>query len=576
MKKLFKLFYSLDLNFSKNIFFLIFCSFLNILLEFFSLASIYPLLNSIFKSDNNLFGLDAVINKFLTFFQIDLLTFFIIIVFIFFVLKNIFNIISIYISTDLVNKIYLQVSYKYFGNSLNSSYLNFISKGSNIFLRDQREVMSNFRSYILSLISFYSELLMLLTIVIVLLFVNFINTIIIIFLGSAIVFLVTLITKTKIKKWSISRNESAGELNKIVLGAYNSIREIIIFSKSNTFLSIFNKNNLIFSNVMKLYDFSILILRNIFELIIICFFIAFLLLFNSKYNINDYLPILGIYFISIFRIYPTVNRLISSYLGKKNNTYTVDILLSNSKNNNDISKYIKDDKNLNYFNDFRFEKKIELKSIFQIYNNNKKNILNNVTVDINKGDFIGITGNNGSGKSTLCNIILGLIKPTSGTVRVDGKFDIFENYNEYKKLISFVPQNIYLINDTIRNNIKFEIEEPIDFNTDNKIYDILSASKFYSFIFKLDNSIDTLVKENGSNFSGGQRQTIAIARSLYKNPSLLILDEPTSALDQNSEKELMEYLKFINKDITIIIVSHNSRVINYCNKVINMQNGYII
>lgn len=576
MKKLFKLFYSLDLNFSKNIFFLIICNFLNILLEFFSLASIYPLLNSIFKSDNNLFGLDAVTNKFLTFFQIDLLTFFIIIVFIFFVLKNIFNIISIYISTDLVNKIYLQVSYKYFGNSLNSSYLNFISKGSNIFLRDQREVMSNFRSYILSLINFYSELLMLLTIVIVLLFVNFINTIIIIFLGSAIVFLVTFITKTKIKKWSISRNESAGELNKIVLGAYNSIREIIIFSKSNTFLSIFNKNNLIFSNVMKLYDFSILILRNIFELIIICFFIAFLLLFNSKYNINDYLPILGIYFISIFRIYPTVNRLISSYLGKKNNTYTVDILLSNSKNNNDISKYIKVDKNLNYFNDFRFEKKIELKSIFQIYNNNKNNILNNVTVDINKGDFIGITGNNGSGKSTLCNIILGLIKPTSGTVRVDGKFDIFENYNEYKKLISFVPQNIYLINDTIRNNIKFEIEEPIDFNTDNKIYNILNASKFYSFIFKLDNSIDTLVKENGSNFSGGQRQTIAIARSLYKNPSLLILDEPTSALDQNSEKELMEYLKFINKDITIIIVSHNSRVINYCNKVINMQNGYII
>jgi ABC-type bacteriocin/lantibiotic exporter with double-glycine peptidase domain len=195
-------------------------------------------------------------------------------------------------------------------------------------------------------------------------------------------------------------------------------------------------------------------------------------LFNSKYNIYDYLPILGIYFISIFRIYPTVNRLISSYLGKKNNTYTVDILLSNSKNNNDFSKYIKDDKNLNYFNDFRFEKKIELKSIFQIYNNNKKNILNNVTVDINKGDFIGITGNNGSGKSTLCNIILGLIKPTSGTVRVDDKFDIFENYNEYKKLISFVPQNIYLINDTIRNNIKFEIEEPIDFNTDNKIYNI--------------------------------------------------------------------------------------------------------
>jgi len=576
MKKLFKLFYSLDLNFPKNIFFLIICNFLNILLEFFSLASIYPLLNSIFKSDNNLFGFDAEINKFLTFFQIDLLTFFIIIVFIFFVLKNIFNIISIYISADLVNKIYLQVSYKYFGNSLNSSYLNFISKGSSIFLRDQREVMSNFRSYILSLINFYSELLMLLTIVIVLLFVNFINTIIIIFLGSAIVFLVTFITKTNIKKWSISRNESAGELNKVVLGAYNSIREIIIFSKSNTFLSIFNKNNLIFSNVMKLYDFSILILRNIFELIIICFFIAFLLLFNSKYNINDYLPILGIYFISIFRIYPTVNRLISSYLGKKNNTYTVDILLSNSKNNNDISKYIKDDKNLNYFHDFRFEKKIELKSIFQIYNNNKNNILNNVTVDINKGDFIGITGNNGSGKSTLCNIILGLIKPTSGTVRVDGKFDIFENYNEYKKLISFVPQNIYLINDTIRNNIKFEIEEPIDFNTDNKIYNILNASKFYSFIFKLDNSIDTLVKENGSNFSGGQRQTIAIARSLYKNPSLLILDEPTSALDQNSEKELMEYLKFINKDITIIIVSHNSRVINYCNKVINMQNGYII
>ena len=187
-------------------------------------------------------------------------------------------------------------------------------------------------------------------------------------------------------------------------------------------------------------------------------------------------------------------------------------------------------------NQFKFKKKIELKNIKFKFPSSNDNLLDDLNFEINKFDFIGIKGKSGAGKSTLIKIILGLLEPTSGKIIIDDHLDFKKVETSYKDIMSYVPQNLFLLNDTILNNIAFGLEDEII--NEKKVWDSLTLASAKDFVNKLDNKLKFEIKNNGQNLSGGQAQRIAIARALYHNPEIIILDEATNSLDNLTEKNL--------------------------------------
>jgi ABC-type bacteriocin/lantibiotic exporter with double-glycine peptidase domain len=217
-----------------------------------------------------------------------------------------------------------------------------------------------------------------------------------------------------------------------------------------------------------------------------------------------------------------------------------------------------------------FQDSIEFKNICLRYPNRHQNSLSNINIKINKGEKIGIIGKSGAGKSTFLDILLGVLQPTSGTVLIDGK-EI--NINHWKHYISYVPQHIAMLSDTITKNIAFGVEKNINIE---KIQDIIKIVGLSEVINNLPDKLNTHIGFHGSSFSGGQKQRLGIARALYFERDVLILDEATSALDLNTEKEISDKINQLQSSKTLIIAAHRLSTLKNCDKIIYLQHGIIV
>jgi ABC-type bacteriocin/lantibiotic exporter with double-glycine peptidase domain len=235
--------------------------------------------------------------------------------------------------------------------------------------------------------------------------------------------------------------------------------------------------------------------------------------------------------------------------------------INNLKNiNTDVSKLSNDlEKNFIFLNNISFS-----------YPGSKLVPIKNITMNIEKGSIVGITGQTGAGKSTLFHLMLGLLIPRQGNIFYKGK-NIFADLSAWRKEIGYISQNIYLVDGSIKKNITFNFfNENIDYP---KLNYSIKVSGLEDRVNKLKNGLDSEVGVEGLKFSGGEKQRIAIARAIYQNPNILFMDESTSALDDETEEVIISNLFNAFKDKTIIMIAHRQSTINRCNVVWNLKNG---
>ena len=285
-------------------------------------------------------------------------------------------------------------------------------------------------------------------------------------------------------------------------------------------------------------------------------------------SFNNALPIISLFVFAGYRLMPTIQQMYSSctqltYVGPS------------------LNKLYDDLKNLKPFNENQdlsilpFNKAITLNNIYYTYPNSTRIVLKDINLTIPEKSTVGFVGTTGSGKTTTADIILGLLEPQKGTLEVDGKVITKLNLRSWQKSIGYVPQHIYLSDDTVAANIAFGVEpKDIDQNIVEKAAKIASLHEFV--LNELPKQYQTTIGERGVRLSGGQRQRIGIARALYHIPKVLILDEATSALDNQTEQVVMDAINNLKKDITIIIIAHRLNTVSNCDTIFLFSKGQLI
>ena len=216
------------------------------------------------------------------------------------------------------------------------------------------------------------------------------------------------------------------------------------------------------------------------------------------------------------------------------------------------------------------KKMIEMKEITYRYPGTERKIFDNADLSIPVGKSVGIVGSSGDGKSTVVDIALGLLKPEAGKILADG-VDVMEHYRGWLANVGYIPQMIFMLDDTIRNNIAFGVSK--DKMDEKRIWEVLKEAQLDEFVKSLPEGLDTGIGERGIRLSGGQRQRIGIARALYNDPEVLVLDEATSALDNDTEAAIMEAINRLHGKKTLVIIAHRLQTIEKCDLVYRVENG---
>ena len=227
--------------------------------------------------------------------------------------------------------------------------------------------------------------------------------------------------------------------------------------------------------------------------------------------------------------------------------------------------------NLNY--PILFNHRIELNKVWFQYETGDGHAIKDISLNITKNSIVGFVGSSGAGKTTLVDLIIGVIKPKSGKILVDG-YDIHENIAIWQRQIGYIPQTIYLADTTIKSNVAFGIpEKEID---EDKVWAALSLTQLENFVKNLPNGLETVVGERGVLISGGQRQRIGNARAIYHEPKILIMDEATAALDNETERAFMEGIDQLREKKTILLIAHRLSTVKNCDVIFFLKDGQLI
>lgn len=374
----------------------------------------------------------------------------------------------------------------------------------------------------------------------------------------------------------IRYRDSYNEMYKDAMQTVGGIKEIDVTGSGKYFIQKFGKNRNEFKKAQIVGNFLNLLPERVVETFFICGIIL-VLVFRIRWGMDVEASIvtLSAFAVAGYRLLPSINKLSNNMTNLIYYQPSLEASYSNiieaRKAEAERHEYIKihaDDESK--VRDKRFEELIRVDNIDFTYDAAERKVLEGLSLDLKKGKSIALIGESGSGKSTLSDILLGLLMPDKGSVYMDGT-DIYTIPSKWHNLVGYVPQSVYLLDASIRENIAFGIDK--NDISDEKVWNAVREAQLEKYVKSLPDGIDTFVGERGVRLSGGQRQRIAIARALYNDPDILILDEATSALDNETEKAVMESVDALHGHKTMIIVAHRLTTIENCDEIYEIRNG---
>tara|TARA_B100002052_G_scaffold298755_1_gene333356 strand:- start:766 stop:2550 length:1785 start_codon:yes stop_codon:yes gene_type:complete len=565
----------LDKKDTNKVIFIFFLNCLVAVLEFCSIGSIPILANVVINYETFLSNISNENIKILfsSYSLNEIIIFSFLIVVLLFFLKNILLFSIIYFEQKFYKGLNYKLSKKFFDYYVNSKYeFHVKNKPSELASNIDNETI-----YAVALVNYigllFRDSLVVLVIAGLLLYVNFFVT-----LTISSVFIVTLffyysLIKPKLHIKSKKNVVLREEIIKLLNETFGSIKELKVFKKTHSLQKLYNAK----INEFQKNEFFIQVVnktpRLVFEVVAIMFLlILFLYLVLQSYDFNSSIPIFSLLIVSFVRLIPAFNSIATSlnYIKICNPSLSkISKGIQEMTTNKDTEINSQEKKRESFYDK---EKSIVFKNINFKYPNNNHDILKNLSIDIRSKDHIGIIGNTGSGKSTFINLMLGLLKPTSGMISIGNKKNI--NFLSDYINIGYISQNIFLLNTSIKENILFNFGDSNAEKVDTQFYKkVLSVTNLNDFIEKFPSKDDTIIGDNAINVSGGQKQRIALARAILNQPDILILDEATNALDYETEDTIMKNLSEIFKDKILIIVGHRPGTLKKCKKIYKLESG---
>ncbi|AFZ01180.1 ABC transporter ATP-binding protein [Calothrix sp. PCC 6303] len=460
---------------------------------------------------------------------------------------------------------------------LNAPYVFHLSKSSNYIVQNTVNETKDFSNGILiPLLNSCSNLIISFSLTLLLSLTNFFTVVAI--LGTVIpVFLLLNNFKDKIKAWGKQASISTESIIRIINHGLGGIKETKVIGCSPYFEQQMLEQEHIYVEAMSgVFGFKLLP-RIIIETFLVVFLIGFtsiFLLFNN--DIRDLTAVLSVFAIASIRVIPAFSNLAVSMTSLKKHSFTLNKLYNDLKELEKIDKLLDrqySSSDASRGKELIFDREITLDTLNYRYPNASELALNGVSLKIKKGESVALIGKSGAGKTTLVDVILGLLVPDSGDIKVDGK-SIYQDLRSWQNSIGYIPQSIFLTDETIAQNIAFGVSEHLIDKT--RLQKVIKTAQLEDLIERLPQGIHTMVGERGVLLSGGQRQRIGIARALYHERQILVLDEATAALDNETESLITEAMQSLSGEKTLIIIAHRLSTIKDCDRVYVLQNGAVL
>jgi ABC-type multidrug transport system fused ATPase/permease subunit len=373
-------------------------------------------------------------------------------------------------------------------------------------------------------------------------------------------------TRNRIAQWGKARKFHAGKVLQHLQQGLNGAKEIKMLGRERKFLDDHEAHLTLSFDVDRRYVMLQSLPRLFFESVaVVGLAVLVIVMVSSGDEIKDILPTLGLFAATAFRVMPAIGRVIASVQAIGYNKAFMRTVYSDSLLPWDVSQ--------SEGGRLSFKHEIEVRNVSFRYASAHRPSLSSISIKIGKGEAVGIIGPSGAGKSTFVDVLLGLLSPEQGKVLVDG-VDIQNNVRSWQDHIGYVPQTIYLVDDTLARNVAFGL--PDDLVDHDAVARSIKAAQLDEFVATLPDGISTIVGERGVRLSGGQRQRIGIARALYNDPEILVLDEATSSLDTETEQGVMDAVKELLGTKTIVIIAHRTTTVSYCTKVYKMDKAQIV
>lgn len=486
--------------------------------------------------------------------------------------KNVYLCVMSYFQYRFTYKNQYRLSQQMLANYINRPYAFHLNHSSAELIRNIKEDTEGCYSFVLCVIQLISEIAVCVVITIYLLIKDKSITIGIAILLVLYVLLYLFVMKKHMRKLGQRERRQLGLMNKWIMEALGGIKETKILMRESFFQGKFKEDTDILAQTRIRYSIITYIAKPMLETICIGGLLLVVALKIYKgVDASYFIPIVSVFAVAAFRLLPSVNR-ITTYLSMiMLRKPSVDALYKDITDIVQNGEYMDKKEGLPEKR-LAFEHQIEIQNLSFRYEGTEQDVLSNVSINIPKNKSVAFIGPSGGGKTTLADLLLGILEPDEGRILIDGQ-DIKSGKKAWYGKLGYIPQSIFLLDDTIKHNITFGVpEEQIDYD---RLKEAMREAQIYEFVTELLDGWDTMVGERGVRLSGGQRQRIGIARALYNNPEILILDEATSALDNDTESAIMEAIDSLGGKKTLVIIAHRLSTIKNCDIVYKVEHKQV-